>query len=86
MARDALGQRPVDLVTFTSSSTVENLVRLLGEEAQELLAPVTVACIGPVTAQTAQRLGLRVDITATVHTIPGLVDAILAASGGRQEA
>ena len=85
LARDALGQRRVDLATFTSSSTVENLARLLGEEAQELLAPVTVACIGPVTAQTAQRLGLRVDITATVHTIPGLVDAILAACGGREE-
>jgi uroporphyrinogen-III synthase len=38
-----------------------------------------VACIGPVTASTAQELGIRVDVVAREHTIQGLVDAIVAA-------
>ena len=43
--------------------------------------PPTVACIGPVTADTARRHGLRVDVVADVHTIPGLVDALVAHVG-----
>ncbi len=85
LAREALSRRQVDLVTFTSSSTVENLVRLLGDEARRLLAPVKIACIGPVTARTAEGLGLRVDIVAREHTIPGLVDAVLEACARQKE-
>ena len=61
-----------DVVTFTSSSTVRHFVDLLGADA----VPPTVACIGPVTAATARELGLRVDVEATTHTIPGLVQAL----------
>ena len=61
-----------DVVTFTSSSTVRHFVDLLGDDA----VPPTVACIGPVTAATARELGLRVDVEATTHTIPGLVQAL----------
>jgi uroporphyrinogen III methyltransferase/synthase len=66
----------IDIVTFTSSSTVRNLVSLLGEDRQ-VLDRITIACIGPVTAATAVELGLKVDIEAGEHTIPGLVDAIM---------
>jgi len=66
----------IDIVTFTSSSTVRNLVSLLGED-WHVLNKTTVACIGPVTVATAAELGLRVDIEAREHTIPGLVDAIM---------
>jgi uroporphyrinogen III methyltransferase/synthase len=41
-----------------------------------------VACIGPITADTARRLGLRVDVVADVHTVPGLVDALVAHVAG----
>jgi uroporphyrinogen-III synthase len=44
--------------------------------------PPVVATIGPVTAATARQHGLRVDIEAPVHTIDGLVDAILAWTAG----
>jgi uroporphyrinogen III methyltransferase/synthase len=66
-----------DIVTFTSSSTVQRFVEALGAGA----APPVVACIGPVTAATARELGLRVDVEADVHTVDGLVAAIVAWAG-----
>lgn len=74
----ALSAGKVDAVTFTSSSTVKNFVALLPEkDAARLLSGVTVACIGPITADTAKALGLQVDIVAAAFTIPGLCDAIV---------
>jgi len=66
----------IDVITFTSSSTVRHLVSLLGAE-WEAINRTKVACIGPVTAATAAELGVRVDVTASEHTIPGLVEAIV---------
>jgi uroporphyrinogen III methyltransferase/synthase len=63
-----------DVVTFTSSSTVERFLDAYGPDA----VPPVVACIGPITAATARERGLRVDVTASVHTIDGLVAALLA--------
>ena len=68
----------VDAITFTSSSTVRNLlVRLdgVGGRRQDL-AGVCLAYIGPVTAGTAAKLGLTVDVVPAEHTIPALVDAL----------
>jgi uroporphyrinogen III methyltransferase / synthase len=64
----------VDVITFTSSSTVRAFVDAL---AAPLPARITVACIGPITAQTARDLGLRVDIIAQEYTARGLVEAIV---------
>lgn len=68
----------LDVVTFTSSSTVRNFVTMLGgmEAVRPLLRSVTVACIGPITARTAQECGLTVSIMPNENTIPALVDAI----------
>ena len=66
----------VDVVTFTSSSTVRNLMELLGDD-KELLASRFVACIGPVTAGTAAELGLRVDLVAKKATVEGLVETLV---------
>jgi len=72
----------VDLITFTSSSTVTNFKALLPADGwQALLADVRLASIGPVTTETAQSLGFQVDITAETYTIPGLCAAIVAACG-----
>jgi uroporphyrinogen III methyltransferase / synthase len=71
-----LDARRVDVVTFTSSSTVDHLCDWLGVRAVELLAPARVACIGPVTAETARHRGLRVDVVAPEYTVPGLVRAL----------
>jgi hydroxymethylbilane synthase len=64
----------VDLLTFTSSSTVRHFVDAVGARPD---SRTRVACIGPVTAQTAADLGLRVDIIAQEFTARGLVDAIV---------
>jgi uroporphyrinogen III methyltransferase / synthase len=64
----------IDVVTFTSSSTVRNLVAMLGE-ASVLQHPL-IACIGPITAKTARDLGLRVDVQASEYTVEGLVAAL----------
>ena len=71
-----LSPRP-HAITFTSSSTVLNLSRLLGERRlREALKGVTLASIGPVTSDTVRKLGLEVSIEARQSTIEGLVRAI----------
>jgi len=95
----------IDIVTFTSSSTVRNLAALLGDDFRVILsggdvgagkvvssrrnlgggeggvatderARPLIACIGPITADTARELGLPVDVEAAEHTVPGLVAAL----------
>ncbi len=74
-------ERRVDVLTFTSSSTVTNFCHMLGIEdaaaRRELLDTVAVACIGPVTARTARRLGLPVHVQPETYTIPALIDRII---------
>ncbi len=74
-AKQMLLSGEIDVITFTSSSTVSNLMALFKNEGQAL-NKVGIACIGPKTADTAIRAGLRVDTVAGEHTIPGLVSAI----------
>jgi uroporphyrinogen III methyltransferase/synthase len=66
-----------DLITFTSSSTVRNFVAIFKEDLAQVLAHATVGCIGPVTAATAHRYGMRVDIQPSAYTIAAFVEAIL---------
>lgn len=66
----------IDVVTFTSSSTVEHLCDALGDRTARLLGSTCVASIGPITTETARRRGIRVDVTASEHTVRGLVSAI----------
>lgn len=75
--RYQLKEGEIDVATFASSSTVRFMVEGLGKEAPKLLASTRVACIGPITADTARELGIRVDIVAVEHTIPGLVQALV---------
>jgi uroporphyrinogen III methyltransferase/synthase len=74
--RSELEAGRVDAVTFTSSSTVDNLCELLGPVAPYLLGVPRIASIGPITTATAHARGLRVDVTATEYTVPGLVKAL----------
>lgn len=73
-----LANHEIDLVTFTSSSTVKNFKALLPpDRAAELASGLPAACIGPVTADTARKLGFDVRRVAAEYTIPGLCAAIL---------
>jgi uroporphyrinogen III methyltransferase / synthase len=70
--------RKVDAMTFTSASTVRNFVRLYGSEpVADLLQPVAIASIGPVTAEAALQCGIKTTIMPTEYTIPALVKAIV---------
>jgi uroporphyrinogen III methyltransferase/synthase len=64
-----------DYVTFTSSSTVENLSAALGERFP---SGARVVSIGPVTSEAARAAGLRVDVEAGRHDVEGLLEALLA--------
>ncbi len=59
-----------DAVTFSSSSTVTNYLALTDR------VPPVVACIGPVTARTAEAAGLRVDVVAEESSVASLVEAL----------
>ncbi len=68
----------VDLVTFTSPSTVRNIAQVLGEvELERFFRNVKVACIGPVTVEATKAFGLDANIVAQNHTIDALVEAIV---------
>ncbi len=71
-ARRRLLEEGADLITFTSSSTVENYLAL-GLPWPERMQ---IASIGPITSKTARERGLKVDVEAKRHDVPGLVDAI----------
>ena len=74
----------VDVLTFTASSTVRNFVTQLGQaRARSLANQAQVAAIGPITAETARDLGLRVDVVASEYTIGGLVAVLVNAYGPR---
>jgi uroporphyrinogen III methyltransferase/synthase len=69
----------IDVVTFTSPSAVRNFLTVYGpDQAVDLLNTTLVATIGPVTADAATQLGIRVAIQPSTYTIPALVDAIAA--------
>jgi len=66
----------VDVITFTSSSTVSNFVQIMGAD-YVLPSGVRIACIGPVTAQTAQKAGFKIDIMQQEYTMEGLVKSLM---------
>jgi uroporphyrinogen III methyltransferase/synthase len=66
-----------DLITFTSSSTVQNFVAIFKGEIEPVLAHAAVGCIGPVTADTARSYGMHVAIQPRAYTIPAFVEAIV---------
>jgi len=75
---ELLQSKRAHAVTFTSSSTVTNFVNMLNvDNLSEFLQDVIVASIGPITSQTAQKLGINVDVEAKEYTIDGLVAALL---------
>ncbi|RUM38341.1 MAG: uroporphyrinogen-III C-methyltransferase [Desulfobulbus sp.] len=79
--REELAKGEIDLVTFTSSSTVTNFLTMVDaadkKELDKLLTNVRIAAIGPITAETVTRNGLKVDIQPDKYTITDMVAAIV---------
>jgi len=71
--KQLLARGEIDLVAFTSSSTVDNFCAMIGVDAAQGLAA---AAIGPITAQTAQAHGFRVVVQPAAYTVEGLCAAI----------
>jgi len=68
----------VDLIVFTSPSAVRNLAQITGHDAlASFLRDIKVACIGPVTADAVEELGIDVHVVAKTHTIDGVVEAVV---------
>ena len=67
----------IDIITFTSSSTVNNFISILGDENRVLLEDSKIAVIGPITSDSVNNIGLKVDYKAKKYTIEGLVDGIM---------
>ncbi|MBI5047362.1 MAG: uroporphyrinogen-III C-methyltransferase [Deltaproteobacteria bacterium] len=76
--RRMLQEKKISVITFTSSSTVENFVSMFKKgEIPALLNDVKVACIGPITKDTATGAGIKTDIMPKKYTIPALAEAIV---------
>jgi uroporphyrinogen III methyltransferase/synthase len=76
--RQLLKNEEIDVITFTSSSTVNHFVELLkGIDLKKALKGIIIACIGPVTTQTAKKWGMKVHLQPKKFTIPALTQAIV---------
>jgi uroporphyrinogen III methyltransferase/synthase len=77
--KDDIQAGMIDVITFTSSSTVSNFVELIGgaQDAHRVGTKTTIACIGPITARTAESYGLPVTIMPAENTVPALAEAIV---------
>jgi uroporphyrinogen III methyltransferase/synthase len=85
-AAEALASGRISVIAFTSSSTVLRTLDVLeGKVPSDVLKRTPVACIGPVTAETAGERGLNVVVEAEEYTIEGLVDAIVGYFSGRRK-
>lgn len=76
--KEWLRRGEIHIITFASSSTVRNFRRFFksGGELKKLTHGTLIACIGPITAQTVQDVGLTVDVVASENTIPALVETL----------
>jgi len=74
---DVLNSEDLDYITFTSSSTIKNLVEIIGEDKLSLLKRIKVVSIGPITSKTARDFGIEIYKEADVSTIDGIVDVII---------
>jgi uroporphyrinogen-III synthase len=72
---DRIDAGEIDVITFTSSSTVVNLMDMFDGDPCRLKDAV-IACIGPITAETAREHGMKVSIVPEEYSIPGLIDAL----------
>ncbi len=77
-------EAPVDVITFTSGSTVTSFVEQWGKDKSlEIAENAAVVSIGPSTSRLAESEGFKVSIEAKPHSVEGIIDAILKWSESR---
>ena len=75
--RRFLKEGRITIATFTSAATFNNLLEIMGDDAEGLLKGVTIAVIGPVTAKAVEKAGLSVSIMPATATIDAMVEEII---------
>ncbi|MEW6570871.1 MAG: uroporphyrinogen-III C-methyltransferase [Nitrospirota bacterium] len=75
----------ISIATFTSTSAFNNFLEIMGEDARSLLGEVTIAAIGPVTAEAIEKAGLRVAIIPRESTIEAMVEEIIKFAGRKNK-
>lgn len=76
--KDKILSGEADYLTFTSSSTVSNFVKILGaDRVKAMNSAVRIACIGPVTAATARDFGFEISLMPAKYTIDALLEVII---------
>ena len=74
----AYREAKIDAVTFTSGSTIERLQEILGNiEFQDLMQKTDIISIGPMTSETLREMGFEPSIEAEIHSVDGVIEAIL---------
>lgn len=86
VVKELLEEDKIDWVTFSSASTVQNLLDVLGESGKKWLEKVNIAAIGPITAEEVIKAGLQVDVISSTHTIPAMVEALIEREGEKENA
>ncbi len=75
-----LEEGDIDMITFTSSSTVNNFMKMFGDKAERIktwLKDVDIASIGPITSETVKKLGLNITVEPVDSTIDALTEVII---------
>lgn len=73
---DRLERGEVDVLSFTSASTVDNFAAIVGPGLHDLCAGKMVLAIGPITKEACERVGLHVDVMPETYTLPAMVEAL----------
>jgi uroporphyrinogen III methyltransferase/synthase len=73
----------IDVITFTSSSTVKNFFSMIGRD-KKIISRSTIACIGPITAETIRSFGIEPEIISGTYTVQGLTKEIASYFAARQ--
>ena len=74
---EILRKGPIDMITFASASTVRNFVEGVTQKDMEFFKKSAIACIGPITAQAAQKYNMNVSVMPNEYTFPALTEAIV---------
>lgn len=76
---EAIRDEQIDVITFTSSSTVKHFMGVVEKHSlQSLISHCVIACIGPIAKQTAEAYGLHIHVCADPYTVEGLVAGLMA--------
>ncbi|NJP04629.1 MAG: hydroxymethylbilane synthase [Chloroflexaceae bacterium] len=67
----------INAITFTSGSSVTYFIERVGNDLLDQVRQTVIACIGPITAKTAEEANLTPTVVATTSTAEGLVQALV---------